>query len=120
MCDIVGCDIQPVTNLKILVRASEKEETKEAKDAAKAAWGAHYTAEGFTALEAAVAETAGTYCFGDIVTLADVYLAPAVFNAARFGVDMTRFPTLKRICDSLNALDAFARAMPTAQPDAVV
>jgi maleylpyruvate isomerase len=43
---------------------------------------------------------------------------PQVFNAQRFKVDVTRFPTIQRIHDQATQLDAFARAAPGVQPDA--
>jgi maleylpyruvate isomerase len=51
-------------------------------------------------------------------TFADVCLAPQVFNALRFEVDMSAYPTLQRIYESAMRLPAFANAAPGAQPDA--
>jgi maleylpyruvate isomerase len=50
--------------------------------------------------------------------MADVCLVPQVFNAQRFKIDLTRFPTIQRIHDQASQLDAFARAAPGVQPDA--
>ncbi len=41
IADIIACDTQPLQNLKVLQKAVEKEETKEAKDAGKIVWGAY-------------------------------------------------------------------------------
>jgi maleylpyruvate isomerase len=41
-----------------------------------------------------------------------------VFNARRFGVDMTRFPLIARTDAALNQIDAFLDAQPGRQPDA--
>lgn len=117
--DIIACDIQPVQNLKVLNRYAEREETKEAKDAAKASWAKHFITEGFVGLEAELSRVAGTYCVGDSLTLADAYLVPQVFNANRFGVDMSKFPTIQRVNDTLKALPAFIAADAANQPDAV-
>ena len=50
--------------------------------------------------------------------LADVCLVPQMYNARRFGVDVSEFPLLTGICTYLEALPAFADAAPQNQPDA--
>jgi hypothetical protein len=40
-----------------------------------------------------------------------------VFNANRFGVDMSQFPTIQRINAVLEQRDEFKAAHPDAQPD---
>lgn len=81
-------------------------------------WAAHWVGRGLAALEEAVRDGAGRFCHGDAPTLADVYLVPQLFGARRFGVDLSRFPTLVRIEEACRALDAFARSEPDRQPDA--
>jgi glutathione S-transferase len=62
---------------------------------------------------------AGKYCVGDQVTLADAFLVPQVYNAVRWGVDMSKFPTIAAVDRNLHELDAFQQAHPDRQPDAV-
>jgi glutathione S-transferase len=50
--------------------------------------------------------------------MADVFLVPQVFNAQRFGVDVSRFPLISGIVERCNQLDAFRAAHPSKQPDA--
>ena len=66
-----------------------------------------------------LAESAGKHCVGDEVTMADVCLVPQVYNANRFKVDMTQYPTITRINASLAELTEFQAAHPDQQPDAV-
>lgn len=68
-------------------------------------------------MEKILAETSGTHCIGDTVTLADVYLVPQVYNANRFNVDMKLYPIISRLNESALKLDAFKRAHPNEQPD---
>ncbi|MES1911988.1 MAG: hypothetical protein MHM6MM_004338 [Cercozoa sp. M6MM] len=110
LANMIACDIQPVQNLRIL-RKVGPENKKE--------WGNHWITVGFEALERALADTAGKYCFGDYVSIADICLVPQVYNARRFGVDMSKFPTIERIEAALSKLPAFERAHPSQQPDAV-
>lgn len=70
-------------------------------------------------LEKVVERTSGKYCVGDSVTLADCCLVPQVYNALRFSVDMSQFPTISRLNETLSQLPAFKQAHPDAQPDAV-
>lgn len=79
----------------------------------------HFLGEGLRGLEAAVREGAGRFCHGDAPTLADLFLVPQMFGARRFGVDLSALPTLVRIAAACGELEAFRRAAPEAQPDAV-
>ena len=75
--------------------------------------------QGLEAVERLIATTAGAYCFGDTLTLADVYLVPQVYNGVRFGVDIAKYPTISRVVVALKALPAFIAADPDNQPDKV-
>ncbi|XP_070378313.1 maleylacetoacetate isomerase-like [Dermacentor albipictus] len=80
-------------------------------------WAERAITRGFAALETILAETAGRYCFGDQVTFADACLLPQVHNAYRIGVDLTRFPTVRRIYEALQQHPLVKKAHPSCQPD---
>ncbi|KAL3212546.1 hypothetical protein MRX96_007959 [Rhipicephalus microplus] len=80
-------------------------------------WAHRSISRGFAALEATLAETAGRYSFGDDVTFADACLLPQVHNAERIGVDLTPFPTVRRICEALRQHPLVKEADPSCQPD---
>ncbi len=86
----------------------------------KDAWYAHWVESGFESLEKRLAgdRRVGALCFGDAPTVADLCLVPQVFNARRFKIDMSRYPTIERIADHACQIDAFQRAAPAEQPDA--
>ena len=113
----VSCDIHPLGNLRVL-QYVRKEFGQDEEGAF--AWARHWVELGFAGIEAMLAGDGrtGRYCHGDTPTMADVYLVPQVFNSGRFGVDMGKFPTIARIHDTCNELDAFADAAPGVQPDA--
>ncbi len=117
MAAIVGCDIHPINNRRILEYLRK---TLGCDEAAVLAWCATWIDAGFTALEAMLAadNQRGAFCFGDTPTLADVYLIPQVESARRFEVDLTPFPNIIAIDQACAELAAFRRAAPTLQPDA--
>lgn len=114
---LVGCDIHPVNNRRILETLRHQ---FNADEAAVNAWCAHWISAGFDAYEALLAAdpTRGRFSFGDAPTLADVYLIPQVESARRFKVDIHRWPAIEVIDKICVELDAFRRAAPAKQPDA--
>lgn len=116
--EMIASNIQPVQNLRVLQYLMAKFDDPAEKAKEKVAWGHHWIESGFIALEQVLATTAGTYCVGNEVTMADLCLVPQVYNANRFKVDMAQFPTIARIDQALSTLPAFVAAHPDAQPDA--
>lgn len=114
---LVGCDIHPLNNRRVLEYLRK---TLGCDEAVVLAWCNTWIVDGFTALEALLAaDTArGAFCFGHTPTLADAYLVPQVESARRFKVDLSPFPLIVAIDQACAALDAFGRAAPSAQPDA--
>jgi maleylpyruvate isomerase len=113
---IVGCDIHPVNNRRILEALRHR---FAADDAAINEWCGTWIAAGFDALEALVAaRREGPFAFGTQPTLADVYLVPQIEGARRFKVDLGRWPRLMEIDAACGQLEAFSRAAPAVQSDA--
>lgn len=112
---IIACDIHPIDNLRVLkYLKNQMGQEQEAIDD----WYRHWIEEGFKPLEEIAEGSPGPYLFGDQVTLADVCLAPQMYNARRLRTDLSRFPTLAEIDKALMKLPAFLNARPEAQPDA--
>lgn len=113
----IACEVHPLNNLRVLGYLSQELHVSEQ---AKSTWYKHWVNLGFEALEAQLARTRdlGPYCHGKTPTIADCCLVPQVFNAVRFGCEMSRFPTLMAIVEHCNALPAFHDAAPERQPDA--
>ncbi|RAK01441.1 maleylacetoacetate isomerase [Aliidiomarina maris] len=112
----MASDLQPITNLRVLQYVTG---TLDAGDAGRQAWIAHWVARAFAAFEVRLKQYSGRYCVGDNVTLADICLVPQVYNAKRFDVDFTPYPTLMQVYENLQALEAFQKAAPERQADAV-
>ena len=89
-----------------------------ADPAERQAWAHHWISGGFSALESLLLTTAGLYCVGDTLTMADCCLVPQVFNASqRWGVDLADYPTITAIEARLSQLEPFVKASPANQPD---
>lgn len=114
---MVGCDIHPLNNRRVLQTLRKQFGANE--DAINA-WCATWISAGFDAYEALIAADTqrGRFSFGDTPTLADVYLIPQVESARRFKVDMARWPLISAIDEACGELEAFKKAAPMAQPDA--
>jgi maleylpyruvate isomerase len=114
---VVGCDIHPVNNKRILdtLRASFG-----ADDAAIKHWCGTWISDGFDAYEALL--TADTrragFSFGNTPTIADTYLIPQIESARRFKVDLSRWPRIMAVDTHCSALEAFRQAAPMVQLDA--
>lgn len=94
LVQIIGADTQPVQNLRVMKHHSPDQTER-------AHWAKYWIEIGLTAYETACKSVAGTFSFGDTVTMADIFLVPQVYNAGRFGVDLANFPTLKRVHDTV-------------------
>ncbi|EJL92838.1 maleylacetoacetate isomerase [Herbaspirillum sp. CF444] len=113
----IACDIHPLNNLRVLRMLKQE---LGVSDEVKQQWIQHWVKLGFAALEQQLAASPqrGRFCFGDTPTMADCCLIPQIFNARRFEVDMTPYPTLAAIDEACFQLKAFQLAQPSAQPDA--
>lgn len=114
---IVGCDIHPINNRRIL------QYLKHQFGADKAAidrWCGEWISSGFDAYEQFLAQDTarGDFSFGGQPGLADCYLIPQVSSARRFNVDMSRWPLISAVDAACGQLPAFQRAAPAHQPDA--
>jgi maleylacetoacetate isomerase len=116
LADIVAGDIHPGNNLRVLRYLSRPLGHDQA---AIETWYNHWITDGFEALERLLAmdPRTGDFCGGDRPGLADIALAPQVFNSERYRLDLSPYPTIARIYTNCMKLDAFARAHPDTQPD---
>jgi maleylacetoacetate isomerase len=121
--EIVNAGIQPLQNSGVLleIRARYRDET--ALTAIERAalgddavppsdgWAQHFIRKGLAALGTLLEQTAGRFCIGDRITLADVVLAPQVRATRAYGVPLTDFPTIDRIARALERRPAFAAGL---------
>lgn len=117
MLAIIGCDIHPLQNLRVLNWLGDE---LGASDAQVRQWIHRWIGAGFGALETLLRERGsnGRYCHGDGPTLADAWLVPQMYNARRHELDLAPYPRLCAIDAHCRQLPAFAEAAPERQPDA--
>jgi maleylpyruvate isomerase len=114
---IVGCDIHPINNRRILEYLRKQ---FGANDEAINQWCGTWIGAGFDAYEALLNADSlrGRFSHGDTPTVADCYLIPQIESARRFNVDLTKWPLIMDVEKACMELDAFRMAAPAAQPDA--
>jgi maleylpyruvate isomerase len=112
----IACEIHPLQNLRVgqVLKADHGLDPP-----GVVAWNRYWVTRGFEALEVMLQdEQTGAFCHGEMPTFADVYLVPQVYNARRFEVDLSTFPTICRIEARCLEIPAFREAVPEKQPDA--
>lgn len=117
LAQIVACDTHPLIVPRVREYLAHEYHIDEP---GVVKWGHHWHTASLRALETHLSGSAetGRYCQGDQITIADICLAGQAVGAAYFKADLASFPTVKRIVDDVNTIDAFARAHPLKQPGA--
>jgi maleylacetoacetate isomerase len=111
LAEIVNSGIQPFQNTAV------RRKVKRELGGDDAAFARDFIAQGLSALQAELDGLAGTFCVGDEVTIADIFLAPQLYHARRHGVDMAGLSRLLRIEEACLSLAAFQTAHAERQPD---
>lgn len=114
VCQIITAFMHPMGNLKLQQYLEAKAGYQQPQ---KEEWVQHWTMQGLASLEITLKEFAGQYCFGDNVTMADLFLIPQIVTCKRFHVDTSKYPLLMRIYENCVALPAFEKAHPFRQID---
>ncbi len=109
----VACDIHPLNNLRVLKYLKSDGWQQEQVDK----WYAHWIHEGFKAIEKQLESSAGQFCFGNTISVADIFLVAQVYNANRFSVPLVDYPLIQKINAYCLSQTAFIEAMPENQPD---
>ena len=113
----IACEIHPLNNLRVL---KYLEQTMGQNEQQQALWYRHWIAQGLGALEAAIQDNGRSpFCFGDVPSLAEVFLVPQMANARRWKCSLDAYPTLLRAEAAALVLPAFRNTAPERQPDAV-
>ncbi|MFZ3229068.1 MAG: maleylacetoacetate isomerase [Pseudobdellovibrio sp.] len=113
-CENINADMHALNNLKVLNYLVKNHNLT---DDEKLKWSQHWIDQGFTALEKMAKLTAKDYCFGSVLTAADVLLIPQMVTAERFKADLSGYPTLNHIFKNCMQLPEFKKSHPFVQMD---
>ena len=113
----VACEIHPINNLR--VQKYLKDQCGGALDTVE--WMLHWMTEGFATIEQQLKNSGERHSgyYLDRPGLFECFLVPQVYNAERYGTDMSIFPEISKIVIQCRELPAFIDAAPENQPDAV-
>jgi maleylacetoacetate isomerase len=112
IAQIIACDIQPLQNLSVMRRIS-------ADITIQKNWSHYWIQKGLETLETIVSKTAGTYCIGGRVSVADLFLIPQCYNAMRFNIRLENYPILNGIYQRSIKTSPCDRAAPQNQQGAI-
>jgi maleylacetoacetate isomerase len=104
----IAMDIHPICNMHVVAEVMSLTGKAEAREE----WMKHFISDGLCKLEVMLGEFNGAFSFGDAPTMADLCLVPQVYNARRWGVDMTGFKRIVDIDGKCVKLPAFQAAHP--------
>lgn len=105
LAEMINAGTQPLQNPNVAAfHSADPEEQKR--------WNQHWIRNGLKAYEVLAQDTAGLYSVGDEITLADLYLIPQCYNAARFEVQTAEFPLLDRIVQNAQRTEPCQRSAP--------
>jgi|AntRauTorcE11897_2_1112592.scaffolds.fasta_scaffold00336_6 maleylacetoacetate isomerase len=117
--NLISCDIHPLNNLRVLTALTNEFDLNQAQ---KTLWYGKWVEQGLTALEKMITGSSyyskgSPYCTGEEITFAEVCLIPEIYNARRFEIDLSSYPTLTKIEQNCLLHPAFTEAGPEQQPD---
>ena len=117
MAYAIALEIHPLNNLHVL---NHLKDDFMADEGIIKSWFSKWVHKAFLPFEKVLEndKEEGYYCFGDTPTLADICLFSQVVNNARFDVDLSKYPNIKKIYEHCLSNDSFVKALPKNQPDA--
>lgn len=111
----IACDMHPLGNLRVLQYLTTE---LSVSDEAKSAWIRHWLSAGLAGVEQGLATYAGRLSLNQRPGYLEACVIPQLYNARRFGCDLSRFPQLLDMAARCETLPAFVAAAPENQPDA--
>jgi maleylacetoacetate isomerase len=114
LAHVIAMETHPVCNPSVVARVLQQADVSgDDANAMRADWMKHFIRKGLQAFERLLDDAAtGEFCDGDTPGLADLCLVPQVYNAHRWGTDISDLSRVRKISKRCEALDAFAAAHP--------
>ena len=112
IAEVINSGVQPLQNLSLVKRLNADFGVD------KVEWMRSVIQQGMDSLERSVVGTPGPYLVGIGPSFAEVCLIPQLYNARRWGCDVSAWHTLLRAEMAVQKHPAFLAAHPDRQPDA--
>lgn len=106
LAETINADTQPLQNLDPQYLHSDDPEKRKA-------WAKHWIARGLSAYEKLCRSSSGLYSVGDELSVADLCLIPQLYNAARYEVSLSEFPTIQKIEVNCKKLESYELSEPS-------
>ena len=105
-------EIHPVCNSSVVADVMAR---TGGGDAVRSQWMQHYIRKGLLAFEERLGDgQSGRFCHGNAPSMADLCLVPQIYNANRWGADISDLDRINTIVENCAGLAAFAAAHPEA------
>ncbi len=114
LAEVINAGIQPLQNLSVLQSLNRQDPSKELS----MSWARGVIQKGLENLESLVKGSTTQFLLTETPTIAECCLIPQLYNARRFGCDLSKVPKLLEVEQACEKLDAFQQAHPSVQPDA--
>lgn len=105
LTQIINAGTHPLQNLSTQKYYSEDVEKRKT-------WTQHWIKNGLGVYEKIATKTAGNFSVGDQITMADLCLIPQCYNAIRNSIEMSAFPTIKRIYEASLQIETCQKSHP--------
>ena len=114
LAHVIAMETHPVCNPSVVARVLQQADVSgDDANAMRVDWMKHFIRKGLQAFERLLDDAAtGEFCDGDTPGLADLCLVPQVYNAHRWGTDISDLSRVRKISKRCEALDDFAAAHP--------
>ena len=107
----IAMDLHPVCNLRVAKHAaSASRDHIQIRD-----WMTHFIYQGLTEFEQII--NGSDFCFGNKLSIVDLCIVPQIYNAMRWGIDLSKFQKIMSIYQNLADHPAFLAAHPEQSSD---
>ena len=106
MAQVIAADIHPVCNLRVVNYVTTESGGKISKEQ----WMHQFIANGLHEIEQLI--DGSTFCVGNSLSLADLCLVPQIYNAQRWGIDLSPFTKISAVNAHLSQISEFVQAHP--------
>lgn len=107
----IAMDIHPICNSHVVAHVVHLTGDPGAREA----WMQRFIGQGLANVERMLTERGGRFCCGDRPGMADFCLVPQLYNARRWGADISTLSKILSVDAECAALPAFAAAYPDSQ-----